>query len=171
MLWQCPLSSEYRGVWQSDSEASWGRSFFLLLSCGASSPSLNHYQPCTGGISGPSNGASHHASVSKELEPRELSLDICIQNWIQSAQSLATISKCAFLPPFCWAQLSQETQAEGEKKVFCFMQQYNIVYCSAVLCRPAQKHFALYTSGFGRTGAQGFSGGKWILPSWWAEGY
>lgn len=103
-------------------------------SCSARCPSLRalyHYQPGAGKISRPFNGASHRASINREQEPREPFLDICIQNWIQSAQIFATISSVLFLPPFCWAQPSQRPRHKGGKKsgggvgggcMFCFMQ-------------------------------------------------
>ena len=64
-------------------------------------PVLYHHQTHAGQLSRLFSGALHPASVNKEQESKEPFLDICIQNWIQSAQMLATISSVPFLPPFC----------------------------------------------------------------------
>lgn len=80
------------------------------------------------------NGASHRASVNREQKPRETVLDICIQNWIQSAQRLATIS--VWLPCLPSAKLGRVTDPgrkegkEGEGVLFCT--ERNKFHCSRI---------------------------------------
>lgn len=65
------------------------------------------------------SGASHTSTVNKAGEPR-LPLDIYIQNRTESARRFATVSKHAFLPPFCWAQPSHRPRPKClTSQTFC----------------------------------------------------